>query len=106
MKKQSLFRRTIGSALNALVALIPGTVGAGKPKPVQFAVGAGFYAMRQNISRAGVKYFRLVVGDKSSLLNAIAIKAQKLVPSRGSRNDRPSTRRARSSLAAARIAGA
>lgn len=52
---------------------------------IQFPVGAGYYAMRKNISAAGIMYFKLVQATTDL----------QLVPSIGSRTDRPSTRRSR-----------
>ena len=80
--------------LNIIASWVPGRTSA-STKAIQFPVGAGFYAMKQNISQAGIKYFNLVVGDKSKAVQRSTMYPGVTMPSRGSRRDRPSTRRAR-----------
>ena len=50
----------------------------------QTPVGAGYYALQDNVSAAGIPYTKLVVAAKGVL-----------TPSAGPRTDRPVTRRAR-----------
>lgn len=53
-------------------------------------VGAGYYALQHNTSAAGIEYTKLVKVDNSKPTYPGYIE-----PSVGSRNDRPSHRRAR-----------
>lgn len=55
-----------------------------------------YYALRHNQSTAGINYTKLVVADQSRIVKAERLFGKPTVfPSIGSRNDRPSTRRAR-----------
>ena len=63
-----------------------------KAEHPQTLVGGGYYALRPNTSAGDKHYTKLVKADSSNLHKP---KLTKFIPSIGSRNDRPDTRRSR-----------
>ena len=75
---------------------LPGMFSPTKISHKETRVGAGYYALRKTVSAAGKVYTKLVKADRSNTPKVFNMIGQpKRVPSRGSRTDRPSTRRAR-----------